>query len=114
MATKKDMPPKVKQFLQNVGEKLSAKSASKKEAKLKRWATFSDKAKSNAIVGGTATVATVGAAFAPEIKTATKKGVKAVKKGVKKAKAFVDNTVKSMQSVGPKRNKDGVPMRKLK
>jgi hypothetical protein len=112
MQTKKNIPPKVKDFLQNIGDKLSQKKANKpmsqkKMDKLKRMATFSDKAKSNAIIGGTATAATVGAAYGKEIAQGTKRVVKKAKKAVK-------NVVNSMKSVEPKRNKDGVPMRSPK
>jgi hypothetical protein len=37
-----------------------------------------------------------------------------VKKGAKNLKKFVKKTVKQMKSVEPKRNKDGVPVRKTK
>lgn len=51
--------------------------------------------------------ATIAAAYGEEI-------VDGVKRGAKKLKKFVKNTVKSMKSSEPKRSKDGVPMRKLK
>jgi hypothetical protein len=51
--------------------------------------------------------ATLAAAYGDDI-------ADGVKRGFKKVKKFVKNTVKQMKSVEPKRNKDGVPVRKTK
>jgi hypothetical protein len=112
MAANKNIPPKIKDFLQNIGDKLSQKKANKPMTqkqidKAKRQSTFANKVRSNALIGGTAAAATVGAAYGPEIGQGVKTAVKKTKKAVKKV-------VKSMQSVEPKRNKDGVPMRNPK